>query len=65
MKRKSITVYTIIISAIFAFCVGFFFYNMANEYFHGDARAERAYGFVTDSIERNGDKLDFSHVFKE
>ena len=65
MKRKSITVYTVIISAIFAFCVGFFFYNMANEYFHGDARAERAYGFVTDSIERNGDRLDFSHVFKD
>lgn len=65
MKRKSITVYTIIISAIFAFCVGFFLYNMANEYFHGDARAERAYGFVTDSIERNGDRLDFSHVFKD
>lgn len=64
MKRKGITLYTVLISVVFAFCIGFFVYNLVYEYRHGDARARKTGGFAMSSIEKNGEASDFSRIFE-
>lgn len=64
MKRKSITVYTVLISVIFVFCIGFFAYNIFYEYNHGNERVKKTNEFVVNSIKRDGYESDFSKLFE-
>lgn len=64
MKRKGITFYTVLISVVFAFCIGFFAYNIIYEYRHGEIRTKKTSGFVLSSIEKNGEASDFSRIFE-
>ncbi len=64
MKRKSITIYTAIISAVFAFCIGFFAYNIHYEYSHGIPRAKKTCEHVMDSIRRYGEGANFERLFE-
>ena len=63
MKRKSITIYTIIISIIFAFCVGFFAYNVTYEYNHGKERVRKTKDFVINTIKKDGERTNFNRLF--
>ncbi len=64
MKRKSITIYTVLISIIFLFCIVFFGYNVFYEYSHGEIRTKKTSEFVTKTIKINGDKTNFNHLFE-
>lgn len=64
MKRKGITFYTVLISVVFAFCIGFFAYNIIYEYRHGEIRTKKTSDFALSSIEKNGESSDFSRIFE-
>lgn len=65
MKRKSITIYTVLISLIFIFCLCFFSYNLIYEFNHGEARTKKSFDFITKSIRINGDKTNFEKLFEK
>ena len=65
MKRKSITVYTVLISIIFLFCIIFFGYNIFYEYNHGEIRCKKTSEFVIKTIKLNEENTNFNRLFEE
>ena len=62
MKRKSITIYSIIISIIFIFSVVFLVAKLAAEYSYGEERAQRTVTHVISAIEKDGSNFDMQQA---
>ncbi len=58
MNRKSITIYSIIISLIFIFSVVFLIAKLAAEYSYGEERAQRTVTHIVSAIKKNGGNFD-------
>ena len=52
MKRKSITIYSVIISIVFAFAIGFFAFNIFSEIHTGTVRAKNTFDSLTAAIKK-------------
>ena len=65
MKRKSITIYTVLISVIFLFCIIFFGYNIFYEYSHGEIRSKKTSEFVIKTIKLNEENTNFNRLFED
>ena len=62
MKRKSITIYSIIISIIFIFSVVFLVAKLAAEYSYGEERAQRTVTHIISAIKKDGSNFDMQQV---
>ncbi len=54
MKRRSITIYSVLISAVLTFSVAFLIINLALEYSHGEEKAEQAIGRIQQTLNKSG-----------
>ena len=62
MKRKSITIYSIIISIIFIFSVVFLVAKLAAEYSYGEERAQRTVTHIISAIKKDGSNFDMQQA---
>ena len=62
MKRKSITIYSIIISIIFIFSVVFLVAKLAAEYSYGEERAQRIVTHIISAIKKDGSNFDMQQA---
>ena len=62
MKRKSITIYLIIISIIFIFSVVFLVAKLAAEYSYGEERAQRTVTHIISAIKKDGSNFDMQQA---
>ena len=54
MKRRSITIYSVLISAVLTFSVAFLIINLALEYSHGEEKAEQAISRIQQTLKKSG-----------
>ena len=62
MKRKSITIYSIIISIIFIFSVVFLVAKLAAEYSYGEERVQRTVTHIISAIKKDGSNFDMQQA---